>query len=73
MPDFAKAGATISILGNNLTGTSSVSFDGTPATFKVVSGTLLRVQVPAGATTGTIQVTTPNGVLSSNIAFNLLP
>lgn len=73
MPNFAKASATISILGNNLNGTTNVTFNGTPAAFKVVSGTLLRVQVPSGATTGTIQVTTPAGVLSSNVPFNVLP
>lgn len=73
MPNFAKTSATISILGNNLTGTTSVSFNGIPAVFKVISGTLVRVQVPTGATTGTIQVTTPSGVLSSNVPFNVLP
>jgi len=42
-----------------------------PATFTVVSGTLIEATVPSGATTGTIKVTTPSGVLSSNVAFRV--
>jgi len=72
-PNFGKVGQTIGILGNNLSGTSSVTFSGTPATFTVVSNTLIKVMVPAGATSGTIQVTTPDGTLSSNVEFHLIP
>jgi hypothetical protein len=50
-----------------------VTFNGTAATFKVVSNTLLKAQVPSGAITGTIQVTTASGVLSSNNSFQVLP
>jgi uncharacterized repeat protein (TIGR03803 family) len=71
-PNVGKANAIVSILGNNLTGTTSVTFDGVAADFKVVSGTLLKVRVPSGASTGTIQVTTPSGVLSSNRSFQVL-
>ena len=73
IPSASKAGATVSILGNNLTGTTSVTFNGTAATFKVVSNTLLKAQVPSGAITGTIQVTTASGVRSSNNSFQVLP
>lgn len=72
-PNVGKADAIVSILGNNLTGTTSVTFDGVAADFTVVSGTLLKVRVPSGAITGTIQVTTPSGVLSSNRSFQVLP
>ena len=72
-PSFAAAGKRVAILGNNLTGTTSVTFNGTPATFKVGSGTYLLATVPAGATTGPIEVTTPNGTLSSNVAFQVTP
>jgi hypothetical protein len=37
----------------------------------VVSDTLIKATVPAGATTGTIEVTTPGGVLSSNVVFQI--
>jgi len=73
-PNFGKVGYTISILGNDLTGATGVSFNGTPATtFTVVSPTLIKATVPAGATAGTIEVTTPGGTLSSNVTFQILP
>lgn len=71
--NFGKAGSVVHILGNNLTGTTGVTFNGTAAKFQVVSGTYIRAQVPAGATTGTIEVTTSSGTLKSNVAFQVLP
>jgi uncharacterized repeat protein (TIGR03803 family) len=73
LPSFGKAGANIRILGNNLTAATSVTFNGTPATFTVGSGTQIVASVPAGATTGNIQVTTSNGTLTSNITFTVQP
>jgi uncharacterized repeat protein (TIGR03803 family) len=70
-PAFGKVGRVVGILGSNLTGTTAVTFNGTPATFAVVSSTLIKATVPSGATTGTIQVTTPTGTLSSNVAFQI--
>ncbi len=72
-PNFGTAGSIAYILGNNLTGTSSVTFNGVPATFSVVSSTYIKAAVPSGATTGTIEVTTPSGTLSSNVAFQVRP
>jgi len=40
-------------------GATSVSFNGTPAAFNVLSATEITTIVPAGATSGKIQVTTP--------------
>jgi hypothetical protein len=71
-PSFGKPSRTVAILGNNLTGTTAVTFNGTPATFTVVADTF-KATVPTGATTGTIEVTTPSGTLTSNIAFQVLP
>jgi uncharacterized repeat protein (TIGR03803 family) len=68
-----KVGATIQILGTALTGATSVTFNGTPATFKVISPSEIGTTVPTGATTGTVQVVTPTGTLSSNVAFQVLP
>ncbi len=68
-PGFGRIGQSVNILGNGLTGTTSVSFNGTPATFTVVSATDIKATVPAGATTGTIEVTTGSGTLLSNVAF----
>jgi len=54
-----------------LTGTSNVTFNGTPAEYKVVSAMAIVAEVPAGATTGTVQVHTPRGVLLSNVPFHV--
>jgi len=73
-PRLGKVGADVSVLGTNLTGTSSVTFNGTAAAaFTVISPSLISATVPAGATTGTVQVVTPSGTLSSNVPFQVLP
>jgi uncharacterized repeat protein (TIGR03803 family) len=72
LPASGKMGATVKILGTNLTGASSVSFNGTPALFTVESPSEITTTVPAGATTGTVQVGgTRSGTLSSNVPFQV--
>lgn len=71
-PKLGSVGNKITILGNNLTGTAAVSFNGTPATFTAGESAILAT-VPAGATSGTITVTTPSGTLSSNVVFTVTP
>lgn len=66
-----KVGKTVEILGQGFKGTTGVSFNGTPATFKVVSSTYLTAKVPSGATTGFVTVTTPSGKLTSNRKFRV--
>ena len=68
-----KVGKTIEILGQGFTGTTNVSFHGVSATFAVVSDTYLTAVVPAGATTGSVTVTTPGGTLTSNKIFRVTP
>ena len=69
---LGKVGRTIGILGQGLTGTTAVSFNGTPASqFTVVSDTYLEATVPNGATTGFVKVTTPGGALTSNKKFQV--
>jgi uncharacterized repeat protein (TIGR03803 family) len=67
-----KIGEVVGILGNDLTGATGVAFNGTAAAFTVVSPALITATVPTGATTGTIQVVTPTGTLSSNVPFRVL-
>jgi uncharacterized protein (TIGR03437 family) len=68
MPTSAAAGKTVTILGTNLTGATAVSFDGTAATFKVVSATEITTTVPSRAKSGTVTVTTSSGTkLNSNV------
>lgn len=73
LPTTGTVGSTVGILGQGLGTTSSVSFNGTLATFSVVSGTFLTATVPAGATTGSVTVTTSTGNLISNKQFIVLP
>jgi len=68
-----KVGQTGGILGQGFTGTTSVSLNGVPAIFTVVSDTYIKATVPAGATTGYVTVTTPTGVLTSNVPFHVIP
>jgi hypothetical protein len=71
-PAIGKPGAAVEILGTNLAGASSVTFNGTPATDTVVSSSRITTLVPVGATSGEIQVITPSGTLSSNLSFRVL-
>jgi len=72
-PSFGKVGAAVKILGNDLTGATSVTFNGTAASFTVRSATFIKTTVPAGATTGPVLVVTPSGTLTSNANFQVLP
>jgi uncharacterized repeat protein (TIGR03803 family) len=71
LPVSGRANATVIILGNNLTGTTEVAFNGATATYKVVSNTEISAKVPSGASTGNVTVTTPKGTLKSNVAFTV--
>jgi uncharacterized repeat protein (TIGR03803 family) len=72
LPPSGKIGATVKILGSFLTGATSVTFNGTPATFTVNSKSEIITSVPTGATTGTVQVVSPRlGTLSSNVPFRV--
>jgi uncharacterized repeat protein (TIGR03803 family) len=69
-----KVGSVAQILGQGLTGASSVTFNGVPtASFAVVSDTYMTAVVPTGATTGPVVVTTPGGTLTSNVNFRVSP
>src|ERR1039457_6636527 len=72
-PPYGKVGAAVKILGTNLTGATSVSFNGTVAVFEVVSSSEITTTVPAGASSGKVQVITPSGTLSSNASFSVVP
>jgi uncharacterized repeat protein (TIGR03803 family) len=73
LPTWGKPKATIKILGTDLTGATSVTFNGTPAaTFKVASSSEITATVPEGATSGAIKVVTAGGsTLTSNTVFQV--
>jgi uncharacterized repeat protein (TIGR03803 family) len=69
---FGEVGTKVILLGTDLTGASSVTFNGAPATFTVNStGSAITTTVPTAATTGTVQVVTPNGALNSNVVYKV--
>jgi uncharacterized repeat protein (TIGR03803 family) len=69
VPTTGQVGAAVTILGTNLTGATSVTFNGTAAVFTIESDTYINATVPTGATTGTVSVVTPSGTLSGNVNF----
>jgi uncharacterized repeat protein (TIGR03803 family) len=73
LPSSGKVGASVEILGSDLTGATSVSFNGTAAVFKVASASEITTKVPSGATTGNVTVVTPSGALTSRAAFDVVP
>jgi hypothetical protein len=73
MPTSGKVAKAVGILGGGFTGTTSVNFNGTNATFTVVSDTYISTTVPSGATTGFVNAVTPSGTLKSNLKFRVTP
>jgi len=71
LPNSGKVGAAVRILGTNLTGATSVTFNGTAAKFKVVSKSEIETDVPSGATTGAVEVKFAKNTLKSNVVFRV--
>jgi len=71
-PSSGPVGTTVGIAGGGFAGTTMVKFGKTQATnFTVVSPALIQVVVPAGAKTGKVEVTTPNGTAVSPEKFTV--
>jgi uncharacterized repeat protein (TIGR03803 family) len=68
-PAAGREGQSVIILGNGLTGSTSVRFNGVAAAFTVESDMYIKATVPGGATTGVVSVVTPAGTLNSNPQF----
>jgi uncharacterized repeat protein (TIGR03803 family) len=68
---WGKVGGTVELLGQGFKGATSVSFNGTPATFEVSNDTYLKATVPTGATSGHVTVVTAKGTLTSNQVFQV--
>jgi molybdate transport system substrate-binding protein len=60
-PKATTHGKTLTVLGKNFSGATSVTFQGVPAKFKVASTAKITVTVPTKAKSGSLTVTTPNG------------
>jgi hypothetical protein len=72
-PTIGIVGEVVTIIGYGLKGATSVTFNGTSATILYDAPTVIYAKVPTGATTGKVQVVTPSGTLTSNVAFEVLP
>jgi len=72
-PATAKVGALVTVNGTNFTGATTVKFHGLAAAFTIVNATKITATVPAGATSGTITVTTPVGTATSANSFTVAP
>ncbi|KAA5546542.1 IPT/TIG domain-containing protein [Adhaeribacter rhizoryzae] len=70
-PSSGKIGALVTITGTNFANAVNVSFNGTSASFTVDNDSQITVQVPNGATSGPVTVTTAGGAASSDI-FNVI-
>jgi uncharacterized repeat protein (TIGR03803 family) len=67
------AGTKVEILGQGLTGTTSVKFGTGSATYTVVNDTYLTAIVPTSGTTGIVTVATPGGTLKSKQTYKVVP
>jgi uncharacterized repeat protein (TIGR03803 family) len=73
-PTSGKVGTVVTMNGAGLTQTTGVSFAGVAATtFAVVSDLQITANVPTGAITGNIAVTTTGGTVISSATFTVTP
>jgi uncharacterized repeat protein (TIGR01451 family) len=73
-PTNSPPGTTITITGQNLIGTTNVTFNGTPANFTTpTNNTTFKAIVPTNFTTGPIVVTSPAGTALSSGLFYAAP
>ncbi len=72
-PTSGVVSQPVGILGQGLTGTATVKFNGKSAAFTVVSDTYISTSVPFGAITGFVKTTGTSGNRTSNQKFQVTP
>jgi hypothetical protein len=70
-PAKGKVGKKVTIKGLNLAGATSVTFHGVSAVVTKDTFTEIVTKVPAGATTGSVSVTTAGGTVTSTKNFKV--
>jgi myo-inositol-hexaphosphate 3-phosphohydrolase len=68
-PTSGITGTEVTVTGSGFAAVRAVDFNGVPADFMIDSDARLRAIVPAGASTGRIHVTSPDGTGSSGLDF----
>ena len=71
-PTSGEPGTAVTLTGTSLGGATGVAFNGTAASFTILSATQIKATVPAGATSGPIAVTTASGTGQSAGSFTVL-
>ncbi len=72
-PGSGLPGTVVTVTGSNFTGATAVTLNGgAVSSFTVVSSTTLTLEVPAGATSGALAITTPGGTATSATSFTVL-
>jgi hypothetical protein len=73
-PSTGRSGTNVVITGKNFLGATFVKFNGASSTsYTVDSNTQITVTVPANATTGTLNISTPGGQTFSSSNFVVQP
>ncbi len=72
-PTAGLVGAPVTIAGTNLAGATVIKFNTTVADILSNNGTQITANVPAGATSGKLSVTTPGGTAVSATNFTVNP
>ena len=67
-----RPGTKLSITGTNLGTTTSVTLQGVPAKFRIVSGKKITLTVPLKAQSGAVTVTNPSGTATSLKRFTVM-
>jgi subtilisin-like proprotein convertase family protein len=70
-PSTGISGTQVSINGSGLSNASSVSFNGSPASFTVNNDNLISTSVPGGATNGFVTVVNTCGSVNSPYTFTV--
>jgi hypothetical protein len=72
-PASGPVGTTVTVTGSALLGATTVRFNGTDPAPTSVTAASLKAVVPAGATSGQVQVVTPDGTGTSAAVFKVTP
>ena len=70
-PSTGPAGTSVTLTGSGFLSATGVSFNGTAATYTIVSDTQITTTSPIGATSGKISVTNPTDTATSASSFTV--